>query len=86
MKYLLNIGGRNALLTDAQLAAIVDAVDGVEFLTEKYVGSGAGTQGHGNNYIALIEAKAPHEWLHAAPITDHYIETIKLTMKLHPTP
>ena len=85
MKYLLNIGGRNALLTDAQLAAIVDAVDGAEFLTEKYVGNNAGTQGHNNNYIALVETKAPHEWLHAAPITDHFIETIKLTMKLHPT-
>ena len=85
MKYMIDVSGRKVLLTLEQLNSFIEVMDGAEFLTEKYVGNNAGTQGHNNNYIPVIESKAPHEWLNASIMTDHFCETIKLTMKLHPT-
>ena len=85
MKYVVDVSGRKVVLTLEQLNLFIEAMDGAELLTEKYVGANAGTQGHNNTYIPVIEPKAPHEWLNTSIMTVHFFETIKLTMKLHPT-
>jgi hypothetical protein len=83
MKYLLELGNdRKLLLTEQQLAAVVDAVDGAPMLDNKHVGDGKGTHGYNSCYIYDIALKRAHEWMTVRPISD-YLEALKLAVKLH---
>jgi hypothetical protein len=82
MKYQISMCGRNVILTEAQLELLITAVQDADQLSEKYVGSGAGSQGSGNNYVPVIERKLLHDWLQVQVMQDDFIDTIKLTMKL----
>lgn len=83
MKYLLELGGEKKLvLTEHQLEIFVTAVDGADMLTNKHVGDKKGTHGYNNCYIHDVQPKRVHEWLDVKPITDDYLDAIKLAAKL----
>lgn len=82
MKYLVAVSGKELVLNDHQLALLVTAVQDAEQLTEKHVGTGKGSQGYNNSYVPTVEILQPHTWLSAKIMSDDFVETIKLTMKL----
>jgi hypothetical protein len=84
MKYQLAVSNRHIILTEAQLELLITAVQDADQLSEKYVGSGAGTQGSGNNYVPVIERKLLHDWLQVQVMQDDYVDAVKLSMKLTP--
>jgi len=84
MKYQLSMSGRQIILTEAQLELLITAVQDAEQLSEKYVGSGGGSQGSNNNYIPVIERKLMHDWLQVQVMQDDFVDTVKLSMKLTP--
>jgi hypothetical protein len=85
MKYQLAISNRHIILTEAQLELLITAVQDADQLSEKYVGSGAGSQGSGNNYVPVIERKLLHDWLQVQVMQDDYVDAVKLSMKLSPS-
>jgi hypothetical protein len=85
MKYQISMCGRNVVLTEAQLETLITAVQDADHLSEKYVGSGAGSQGSGNNYVPVIERKLLHDWLQVQVMQDDYVDAVKLSMKLIPS-
>lgn len=82
MRYLINISGKNLVLTEPQLALLMTAVQDADLMDQKHVGKNLGSQGYDNAYIPTIEHKQTHEWLQVNVMPDDYIDAIKLTMKL----
>jgi hypothetical protein len=82
MRYQIDISGRKMLLTQAQTEALIDALQSVDILAEKHVGTGAGSQGYQNSYVPIIEHKFVHEFLAFMPMHQNFYDTIKLSMKL----
>ena len=82
MRYLVSINGKNVVLTQHQLEILMIAVQDADLMDQKHVGKGKGSQGYDNAYVPTIESKQPHEWLQANIVSDDFIDTIKLTMKL----
>lgn len=82
MRYQFDISGRKLLLTQAQMEAVVDALQTVDILSEKHVGTNAGSQGYQNSYVPTIEHKLAHEFLVFMPMHQNFYDTIKLSMKL----
>jgi hypothetical protein len=85
MKYQLAVSNRHIILTEAQLELLITAVQDADQLSEKYVGSGAGSQGSGNNYVPVVERKLLHDWLQVQVMQDDYVDAVKLSMKLSPS-
>lgn len=52
MKFVMELNGNKLLLESAQLEAIVNALNGAEYLESKYIGNKLGA--NGSNYIDLI--------------------------------
>lgn len=52
MKFVMELNGHKLLLETAQLEAIVNALNGVEWLESKYIGNKLGA--NGSNYMDLI--------------------------------
>lgn len=82
MKFKMTVNGHNILVDANQLETIVGTLSVAEHLTETHVGNNQGTQGYQNAYVPAIKPVITHELFTVAPISEDYIDTIKLTMKL----
>lgn len=82
MKYQVVISGKSVILSDHQLNLLLTAVQDAEQLTERHVGNYKGSQGYNNAYVPAVEVKQPHEWLTVNIMSEDFLETVKLTMKL----
>jgi hypothetical protein len=82
MRYKVQVSGIPLILNESQMTLLLTAVQDAEQLTEKHVGTGKGSQGYNNAYTPTVEVKQPHDWLQVHIVTDDFIDTIKLTMKL----
>jgi hypothetical protein len=82
MKYKVSVSGVPLILTEAQMALLLTAVQDAEQLAEKHVGNYKGSQGYNNAYVPTVEVKQPHEWLQVHIVADDFIDATKLAMKL----
>ena len=83
MKFKMTVNGHNILVDANQLDILMDVFADAEFLTETHVGNNQGTQGYQNAYVPAIKSVITHELFTVAPISEDYIDTIKLTMKIN---
>lgn len=82
MKYKVAVSGSTLILTEAQMALLLTAVQDAEQMSEKHVGNHKGSQGYNNAYIPAVEVKQPHDWLQVHIVSDDFIDATKLAMKL----
>jgi len=82
MKFRLIVNGNNLLLDLSQLEKIVDVLTDTELLTESHVGANQGSQGYQNAFVPVIKPVVPHDLFHVFAVSQDYIDTIKLSMKL----
>ncbi len=82
MRYKVQVSGTGLILTEAQMALLLTAVQDAEQLAEKHVGNHKGSQGYNNAYIPTVEVKQPHDWLQVHIVADDFIDATKLAMKL----
>lgn len=83
MKFKMTVNGHNILVDANQLDVITNTLADAEFLTETHVGNNLGSQGYQNAFVPAIKPVITHELFTVAPISQDYIDTIKLTMKLN---
>ena len=83
MKFRLTVNGNNILVDARQLEIITDTLSCAEHLTETHVGNNQGSQGYQNAYVPAIRPVTTHELFTVAPVSQDYIDTIKLTMKVN---
>ena len=81
MKFVLQIGDLTALLSEAQLEVLTGLLDGSEVVTNKYLGSGLGS--NGTSYLELIEPVEVRKSLGIKVMTTQEYEGMKLIAKLH---
>lgn len=81
MRGLVKIGGRDVVLTEAQMAAMVDLLRDAVFIKDDYVGSNKGD--NGTNYKKLVRAIPVEELLGVTLMPDDYIDTLIFKTKLH---
>ena len=81
MRGLVKIGGRDTVLTEAQLAALLDLMRDAVFIKDDYVGSDKGD--NGTNYKKLVRKIPVEELLGVTLIPDDYIDTLVFKTKLH---
>jgi hypothetical protein len=65
-------------MTEKQLQDVEYILNGAEYLEEKYMGPGAGIQGHQDSYIPIIKAREISETLDVQFISDAQIAAIRL--------
>lgn len=82
MKFRLTVNGHHILLDAQQLETVVDTLSMAEHLTEIHVGNNQGTQGYNNAYMPAIKPIVGHELFIVAPVSQDFIDTIKLAAKL----
>ena len=82
MKFKLTVNGNQILLDAKQLETIVDTLSVAEHLTEIHVGNNQGTQGYQNAYMHAIKPIVGHELFTVAPVSQDFIDTIKLAARL----
>jgi aerobic-type carbon monoxide dehydrogenase small subunit (CoxS/CutS family) len=78
----MTVNGHNILVDARQLEIIVDTLSMAEHLTEIHVGNNQGTQGYQNAYMPAIKPVTGHDLFTVAPVSQDFIDTIKLTAKL----
>ena len=83
MRYKVQVSGVPLILNETQMALLLSAVQDAEQLSEKHVGANRGSQGYNNSYVPTVEVKQPHDWLQVHIVADDFIDTVKLTMKMH---
>jgi len=83
VKFKLTVNGSSILVDALQLEIITDTLSDAEHLTESHVGANQGSQGYQNAFVPLIKPVVTHELFTVAPISQDYIDTIKLTMKVN---
>lgn len=81
MRGLVKIGGRDVVLTEAQMAALLDLMRDAVFIKDDYVGSDKGD--NGTNYKKLVRKIPVEELLGVTLIPDDYIDTLIFKTKLH---
>jgi len=82
LKFKLTVNGHNILVDARQLEIIVDTLSYAEHLTEIHVGNNQGTQGYQNAYTPAIKPIIGHELFTVAPVSQDFIDTIKLAARL----
>lgn len=82
MKFKINIGGKNYLLTAEQANTLSAMLAASEYLDEKWVGSGKGMYGSDKNYNLIVTPTDPAAVVQFTAVTDEYVETIRLSNKL----
>jgi hypothetical protein len=82
MKFIVTINNRKCVFTPELLEQFIDVLAGAEVHEEVYVGQGRGSTGSNNNYEHVIKPSAPDEWFEARVMSDDFVDTIKLRMKL----
>ena len=81
MRGLVKIGGRDVVLNEAQLAALLDLMRDAVFIKDDYVGSDKGD--NGTNYKKLVRKIPVEELLGVTLMPDDYIDTLIFKTKLH---
>lgn len=81
MRGLVKIGGRDVVLTEAQMMVLVDLMRDVVFIKDDYVGSDKGD--NGTNYKKLVRKIPVEELLGVTLIPDDYVDTLIFKTKLH---
>ena len=81
MKFLVQIGSLNALFSEAQLAVLTDLMEGSEVMTNKYLGTGLGS--NGTSYLEMIESVTVRKSLDIRAMPTQEYEGMKLITKLH---
>ena len=82
MKFIVAINSRKCVFTPELLAKFYGVIEEAEVYDEVYVGPGKGSTGSNNNYNPVIKPAAPDEWFEARVMSDDFVDTIKLRMKL----
>jgi hypothetical protein len=82
MKFIVTINSRKCVFTPELLAKFYEVIAEAEVHEEVYVGSGKGSTGSNNNYEHVIKPSTPDEWFEARVMSDDFVDTIKLRMKL----
>jgi aerobic-type carbon monoxide dehydrogenase small subunit (CoxS/CutS family) len=82
VKFKLTVNGNHILVDAQQLETIVDTLSVAEYLTEIHVGNNQGTQGYQNAYMPAIKPIVGHELFTVAPVSQDFIDTIKLAARL----
>lgn len=81
MRGLIKIGGRDVVLTEAQMAAMVDLLRDAVHIKDEYMGSNKGD--NGTNYKKLVRTIPVEELLGVTLMPDDYIDTLIFKTKLH---
>ena len=81
MRGLIRIGGRDVVLTEAQMPAMVDLLRDAVFIKDEYMGSNKGD--NGTNYKKLVRTIPVEELLGVTLMPDDYIDTLIFKTKLH---
>lgn len=81
MRGLIKIGGRDVVLTEAQMAAMVDLLRDAVFIKDEYMGSNKGD--NGTNYKKLVRTIPVEELLGVTLMPDDYVDTLIFKTKLH---
>ena len=84
MRFLLNVNGKDLVLTDRQLYDVMGLLDKCEELKQVYKGDGKGTRGTGNQYADEILPLDPRGAFDVKPLSDTYYDALKLVAKLNP--
>lgn len=81
MRGLVKIGGRDVVLTEPQMAALLDLMRDAVFIKDDYVGNSKGD--NGTNYKKLVRAIPVEELLGVTLMPDDYIDALLFKTKLH---
>jgi len=81
MKFVMELNGHKLLLETAQLEAIVNALNGVDWLESKYMGSGKGT--NGTNYIDIISPLVLRDATKVGMMSDEEFAAMKFITQQH---
>lgn len=81
MKFSVNIGNRKVLMSYEHLEKLESLLTNVEFIDEKWVGSGNGTTGSNNGYLLVVEPFSVQEHLSVSIVSDEKVEAIKFVQK-----
>lgn len=81
MKYLVQLNNNQIILTAEQLETLTSMLDGCNYVEEKYMGNGKGTDG--GNYIKLASTYRVTDQLALKIMTDEAYEAMQLVTKLH---
>ncbi len=81
MRFMVQISSRKVLLTHTQLEALSALMDGVEFMDEKWMGTGKGTTGSNNSYLPVVETFDVQEHMQVSLVSEEKVEAIKFVQK-----
>jgi hypothetical protein len=81
MRGLVKIGGRDVVLNEARMAALLDLMRDAVHIKDEYIGSNKGD--NGTNYKKLVRAIPMEELLGITLMPDDYIDTLIFKTKLH---
>ena len=81
MKFIVQIGGLSALLSEAQVDVLAAMLDGSEIVTNKYLGSNLGS--NGTSYLEMIEPVIVRKAFDLRVMPTAEYEGMKLITKLH---
>lgn len=82
MRFLLNVDGKDMVLDERQLAAVMAILNGCEELLQVYKGDHKGTRGTNNQYVDELRPMDPRGAFSVKVVDDNYYDTIKLVAKL----
>lgn len=82
LNFVISVGSQKAILNNDQLDALVKVLLGCEVIQERWVGSGKGNKGSGNEYLQVI---APFQLddgdLNLRLMSQEQIDAIKFVQK-----
>lgn len=81
MRGLVKIGGRDVVLNEAQMTALVDLLRDTVHIKDEYMGSNKGD--NGTNYKKLVRTIPVEELLGVTLMPDDYVDTLIFKTKLH---
>ena len=82
MRFVMTVGGQAIILNLEQAEAIINALQGAEFLDQQYVSSADGGGEDGTNYIKLLRRFETYEKLNLAPMHEDYYQARVLITKV----
>ena len=84
MRFLLNVNGKDLVLTDVQLYETMRLLDKCEELKQVYKGDNKGTRGSSMQYADEVTPLDPRGAFDVKVLMDDYYEALKLVAKLNP--
>jgi hypothetical protein len=81
MRGLVKNGGRDVVLNEAQMTALVDLLRDTVHIKDEYMGNNKGD--NGTNYKKLVRTIPVEELLGVTLMPDDYVDTLLFKTKLH---